>query len=753
MNIRIFALLCGVVLSACQPPQPKDAPTEATEASFIPAPQEITYGSERFILDPSTTIAGEQCNPEMVKYLREQLTARGIVLSSETNATGPIIALQCGQKGVSLDAGEEAYSLVVSADSVVITAATETGVFRGMHSFLQAVDQAPEAQAKTTKRTLLAMTISDSPAFVHRGMHLDVGRHFFEVSTVKDYIDLLAYYKMNVLHWHLTEDQGWRIAIDKYPNLTEKGAWRTELDGSRYGGFYTKDQIREVVEYATSRHIRVIPEIELPGHAQAAISAYPQLSCTGEQVPVANDWGVFKEIYCAGNDSVFVFLKDVLDEVMELFPSEYIHIGGDEAPKYRWENCPKCQRRIAKEGLADEHELQSWFISQIGIYLAENGRQLIGWDEILEGGIPEGAIVQSWRGMDGGMAAVKVGHRAIMSPTSHCYFDYDVRSIDLEQVYNFNPIPDSLPEELHAQILGGQCNLWSEHIPDRATLDRQTFPRILAMTEVLWNAPENRDFPEFHKRVAEHYPILEKFGVHYGLEVHPFEAKSHLQNDSLFVVFEANRQDLELRLTDSLTDKSNYANHPEHVAKGIQKHFYVQTVRNGKDVGAPEPVFVWGHFANFKQPEIKYPYKEAYTAGGPLGLTDGFLGSLDFRDGRWQGYWGDDLNATIDLGEVKEINHLALRTFQYNNAWIFLPEEVRFFIATEPEVFTAIGTAYPTAQPERRGQFTETYSVFTDKRVKARYVKVVARNLGTVPDWHEAAGSDAWLFVDEIIVE
>ena len=341
----------------------------------------------------------------------------------------------------------EAYALAIRPDGITIKAGSTHGVFHGLTTL--------HSLALTSEGALPCGDLADAPRFAHRGLLLDCCRHFMEPEFVKRTIDLLALHKMSVLHWHLTEDQGWRVEIDAYPELTQKGAWRTEADGSQHGGFYTKEQIRDIVAYAAQRHIEVIPEIELPGHSRAALAAYPWLGCTGEAMEVPHDWGVFKDIYCAGQDTTLAFLKTVLDEVMELFPSEYIHIGGDEAPKVRWEQCPRCQKRIADEGLHDAHELQSWFIGEIGRYLEVHGRKMIGWDEILEGGLPDGATVQSWRGMDGGRDAVAMGHDAIMSPTSHCYFDYPVESTDLEEVYGFEPEPEGL--EGNGRILGGSA--------------------------------------------------------------------------------------------------------------------------------------------------------------------------------------------------------------------------------------------------------------------------------------------------------
>ena len=396
----------------------------------------------------------------------------------------------------------EAYNLTSKQNEILITAGSRIGLLHGIQTFRQIMLQ------QSDPRLFPIVSIKDEPKFPWRGLLLDCSRHFMEKDFVKRYIDLLALYKMNVLHWHITEDQGWRIEIKQFPKLTEIGAWRNDPEKGRYGGFYTQEDIKEIVAYAADRGITVVPEIELPGHAQAALAAYPQYSCTGGPFEVETEWGVFKEIYCAGNDSTFLFLERILDEVFNLFPSKYIHIGGDEVPKFRWEHCIKCQHRMKAEGLQDEHELQSYFIQRIQTYLSANGRILIGWDEILEGGLAQNAIVQSWRGFDGAKQAVQQGHQAIVSPTSHAYFDYGLNDIDLEKVYGFNPIPDGLTEEESSLILGGECNMWSERAPQEK-VDSKVFPRILAMAEVLWTDHEYRDFLEFKSRVQKHYPILE----------------------------------------------------------------------------------------------------------------------------------------------------------------------------------------------------------------------------------------------------
>lgn len=420
----------------------------------------------------------------------------------------------------------EAYALRVSEGKIVVAGGSASAVFYGIQTLIQ---------AENGSKTLPAMTVRDQPAFAYRGMHLDVCRHFFDVKFIKRYLDLMAEHKMNRFHWHLTEDQGWRIEIKRYPRLTEVGAWREasqvgpygdqRFDSTRYGGFYTQDEVREIVAYAAARHITVVPEIELPGHARAALAAYPQLSCTGQEQPVATGWGVFDDVYCAGSDSVFSFLEGVLDEVLALFPGEYIHIGGDECPKTRWHNCAQCQARLKAEGLTDEHALQSYFIRRIEAYLNARGRQIIGWDEILEGGLAPNATVMSWRGEAGGIAAAKAGHDAIMTPGKPCYWDH-YQSKDpgephaiggfnpVEMVYLYNPVPSELSADEAKRILGAQANLWTEYVLTPEQAEYMILPRQLALAEVLWTGPRrSEDLPDFRIRATQRSRALKARGL------------------------------------------------------------------------------------------------------------------------------------------------------------------------------------------------------------------------------------------------
>ena len=435
---------------------------------------------------------------------------------------------------------EEGYLLKVDKKGVLIEAPAEAGIFYGMQTLRQLLPA--EVFSGTAIENLgwavPCVEIKDYPRFKWRGMHLDVCRHFMPVEFVKKYIDLIAIQKMNRLHLHLTDDQGWRIEIKEYPKLAEISAWRDEtlvghysdeprkFDGQTHGGFYTHDDIREIVAYAEKRYVTIVPEIEMPGHSQAALAAYPEISCTGGPFKVSTIWGIRNEVFCAGNEMTFEFLENVLGEVLDLFPGEYIHVGGDECPKDRWEKCPKCQDRIHSEGLKDEHELQSYFIKRMEKYLADNNRRLIGWDEILEGGLAPNATVMSWRGEEGGIAAAKSGHDVVMTPYGYTYFDYyqaDPENeplaiggfLPLDTVYAYDPVPAELNEQERHHILGVQGQVWTEYIPTPEKAEYMAFPRACAMAEIGWTPLDRKNFNEFSKALAHHLERLDFLNVNY----------------------------------------------------------------------------------------------------------------------------------------------------------------------------------------------------------------------------------------------
>jgi len=505
-----------------------------TKISIIPKPISIKPGEGSCLLNDSTKIVIAN-NPRLLKPIAEHLADRlrtitvfpfEIVTSSKRKSNSIILMLDEKLKRL----GKEGYQILVAENKVTIKAFSHNGIFYGVQSLYQLfppeIDE--NKQVAGVVWSLPFVTIEDKPRFSWRGMHLDVGRHFFPVDFIKKYIDLLASYKMNTFHWHLTEDQGWRIEIKKYPRLTEIGSNRKETagDSTPHGGYYTQEQIREVVKYAKEKFVTIVPEIEMPGHSLAALTAYPELSCTGGPFEVGTRWGVFEDVYCAGNEKTFTFLKDVLGEILALFPGKYIHIGGDECPKTRWKNCPKCQRRMKVNHLKNEQELQSYFIRKIDKFLRSKGRRLVGWDEILEGGLTSGATVMSWRGTEGGIAAAKASHDVVMTPTSHCYFDYYQGSAEsepkaiggylpLDTVYAYEPVPPELPARRVKYILGAQGNVWTEYMPNEKHVEYMVLPRLLAMSEVVWSEKRYRNFEDFTKRLETHYDRLAKRGYNY----------------------------------------------------------------------------------------------------------------------------------------------------------------------------------------------------------------------------------------------
>lgn len=500
-----------------------------TKISIIPQPNQIIYGEGTTNLShlQGVVYIGDSLSFE-ANYLETQLKNQFDFefKALRKNTYKKYILLQINTLEDSLK-----YTLRITKNNIVIVSGSNSGVFYGIQSLLQIINS-------TGIHTIQNLEIVDSPRFSWRGMHLDCSRHFFTIDEVKKYIDYLALYKMNTFHWHLTDDQGWRIEIKKYPRLTEIAAWRNgsmigpynnhQFDTNRYGGYYTQDQIIDVVSYAAQRHITVVPEIEMPGHSLAVLAAYPNFACHDSIFEVGKMWGVFDDVLCAGNEEVYRFLQDILDEVMLLFPSEYIHIGGDECPKTRWKTCSKCQQLIADEKLLDEHHLQSYFIQRIEKYINSKGRKIIGWDEILEGGLAPNAAVMSWRGTDGGIAAAKAGHFAVMTPGKPCYFDHyqfadkttEPHAIGglntLKDVYDFEPIPDTLTLDEAKFILGAQGNLWTEYILSFSQVEYMALPRMAALAEVLWSQPQDKAYFDFIKRLKLNATILDKMGANYS---------------------------------------------------------------------------------------------------------------------------------------------------------------------------------------------------------------------------------------------
>lgn len=535
MKKIVYLLMSAIFLASCT--QQKH-PVLPNEIAIIPQPVAIITGDNHLQLGASVIlVAGTADEKNVASFIQEFFAAKNITTTLSANAQGKdVIHLTIADGDTTTN--KEGYSVIVNDQGVTLQSTTGAGLFYAAQSFIQL--------AAHDGKSVPYVTITDAPRFSYRGLHLDVGRHMFPISFIKKYIDLLAKHKYNRFHWHLTEDQGWRIEIKKYPKLQEIAAYRDETvighartanrnnaksyDGERYGGYYTQDEIKEVVEYAAKRYVTIIPEIELPGHALAALSAYPELGCTGGPYQAATTWGIFDDVFCAGKEETFTFLQGVLDEVIDLFPGDYIHIGGDECPKTRWEKCPHCKKRMNHEKIKDTHALQSYFIQRIEKYVNSKGKKIIGWDEILEGGLAPNATVMSWRGEAGGIAAAQQNHDVIMTPTGWCYFDYyqDTTTTEplaiggflpVSKVYEYEPQPAQLTPEQATHILGVQANVWTEYMKTSDYVEYMVYPRACAMAEVAWSAKENRNYDDFLKRFKRHSQRLEEWKVNYAKHV------------------------------------------------------------------------------------------------------------------------------------------------------------------------------------------------------------------------------------------
>ncbi|WP_333819440.1 beta-N-acetylhexosaminidase [Ohtaekwangia sp.] len=529
-----YAFMALLLFAACA--KKEENKTAVVIPGIIPKPVLLTPGNDYIHWDQSVAIIAKSADEKNVgELLAEFLKSKNI------NAT--IAEFSDDKNKISLFTVEdstlhkEGYKLAVDEKGVSIQANNGAGLFYGAQTLLQLI---PE-----NGKEIPFVTITDYPRFAYRGLHLDVGRHTFSPDFIKKYIDLLAHHKFNRFHWHLTEDQGWRIEIKKYPRLQEIGAYRKEtaighagtaqregasFDGKRYGGYFTQDEVKDIVKYAADRYVTIIPEIELPGHALAALAAYPDLGCTGGPYQTATSWGVFDDVFCAGKEETFQFLEGVLDEVVELFPSQYIHIGGDECPKTKWEKCPHCQKRMKTEKLKNAHELQSYFIQRMEKYLNGKNRQIIGWDEILEGGLAPNATVMSWRGEEGGIAAARQNHDVIMTPGKWCYFDHYQDTTKSEPlaiggylpvkiVYSYEPVPSQLTAEEAKHVLGAQANVWTEYIPTSDHVEYMVYPRACAMAEVVWSPKESRDYTDFLTRMDTHFKRLDDWKVNYAKHI------------------------------------------------------------------------------------------------------------------------------------------------------------------------------------------------------------------------------------------
>ena len=767
-------MAAGIALCSCGSHDPQIA--------IVPYPNHLETGRGTYrVTDRPVT-----CDSRTDERTQRAVVGFAARLATVTGGTNPVtVADEVPASGIRFVTDEslpaEGYELNVDGEGIEVRASQFPGFLYALQSLEQLLpaavygtEPAPDAAWEVP-----CVKIADAPRFAYRGMHLDVARHFFSVDEVKRYIDVMAIHKLNTLHWHLTDDQGWRIEIKRYPELTAVGSirkatvvrkeWGT-YDGTPYGGFYTQDEIRDVVEYAADRGVTVIPEIDLPGHMLAALTAYPELGCTGGPYEVWGRWGVADDVLCPGREKTFEFLEGVLTEVMELFPSEYIHIGGDECPKVRWEKCPRCQAKIRQLGLKDdgehtaEHYLQSYVTDRIGKFLAQHGRRIIGWDEILEGRAPSDAVVMSWRGSEGGIAAAKLGHDVIMTPNSHFYFDY-YQSLDtdaepfgiggyipMEQVYSYDPAFPELTPEQQKHILGVQANLWTEYVLSDEHLEYMLLPRLAALSEVQWCLPETKDWNRFigSFRMDE---IYSQMGYEFAKHIFGVTASYAVDPEKGGVVMTLTTQGgAPIRYTlDGSDPTASSPLYKAPVTIGESCTFKAAALREGMQTPVYARKFDFNkatgrRIALNAAPTLKYTY------GGASLLVDGYRGGPVYSNGAWIGFLNEPLDVTIDMQGAKPYSAVTVESLVEKGEWVFPPSSVAVYLSDDGREFAEAALMSVPQETAGSPDGVKPFKVLFPE-TSARYLRVVARTVDPIPAWHGAAGQKAHMFVDEIIVE
>ena len=769
MKNKFFLLALCLPIFICAQPAPH----------IIPAPLSMELKNGSFLIDENVSIkadAKDKATADVAHFFTNYVKEITGISLSHTALKSKTIEFKLEKIN---EIGEEGYTLSVTPLSILIKANTPKGLFYGVQTLMQTLpfirtNQVPQ---------IPCMDIKDAPRFAWRGFMLDVSRHFFSTEMIKEVIDIMANYKMNVFHWHLTDGTGWRLEIKKYPKLTEQAAWRIDdwgkpwnwadvafnADRSKatYGGFYTQEQAKEIVAYAQARNITVVPEIEMPGHSQAAMAAFPELSChPSVHFGTSGDFFANKVEgnYCAGNDAAFTFLEDVLTEVMAIFPSKYIHVGGDEVEKDSWKKCQKCQNRMKTEGLKNENELQSYFIRRMEKFLTSKNRKLIGWDEILEGGLAPEATVMSWRGEAGGIEAAKMKHNVVMSPGSPCYFDHYQGDPEtepaafggfntLKKVYNYEPIPAEMTAEDAKYVLGAQANLWTEMIRKREGIEYMILPRLLALSEVVWSPKTQRNWLGFNQRLQPHLVGFEHKGLHYSKGNFKVDIKPVVENGKISISLETeNTEGGIFYTTDGSmpTIGSTKYDKPFEVNKAMTVKAALAVNNQIMTLKPAEQSFTINK-ATGKNVQYATPFNKNYSANGVNSLTDGFRGTKDHGK-QWHGFSGKDMVATIDLGVATTASSITIGCLQNYGSWIFFPQSVKFEVSEDGQNFTEIKTVQNMIPPISGSPQIQDFKVqFAEKKIKT--IRVTAKNLGVCPKGHPGEGGEAWVFVDEILVE
>ncbi|MEQ8217914.1 MAG: family 20 glycosylhydrolase [Arenibacter sp.] len=754
----------------------EESKTNFTEndINIVPKPLEmkLNQGAFRFTKDTKFVVQNDQA--EVLEILQNKFVSAAGWNLEVVNRTPSSNFVQLSTDSSLADEG---YNLKVTENQVIINANGQNGFLYGLETIRQLLPVAIESKSvvHNIEWDIPNVEIEDSPRFKWRGFMLDVSRHFFDKDYVLATIDQLALLKMNTLHLHLVDDQGWRIEIKKYPKLTEVGGFRVGQEdkpwnarptaelgtNATYGGFYTQEDIKEIVAYASSRGVTVVPEIEMPAHVMSAIAAYPELSCFQKpiMVPSGGVWPI-TEIYCPGKDTTFEFLENVLLEVMELFPSQYIHVGGDEATKTNWKTCPDCKKRIQVEGLENVEELQSYFIQRMERFLSSKGRILLGWDEILEGGLAPGATVMSWRGVKGGLEASEAGHDVVMTPNSHCYFDYyqgdqDAEplawggNLPLSKVYQFDPVVGGMSEEQAKHVLGGQANLWTEYVPSKAQAEYMTYPRLAALAEAVWSSKGNRNWDDFSNRVGSLFQRYGIMGVNYAKSAFQVTTETSINTEtgiiSIALKSEFPQADIRFSLDGSdITSSSETYSAPLDIDRTTK--IKAQVFNDGEPVGALFEKTIQYHKAVGKPVTYLNNYHDSYKGAEDLGMVNVVRGSKNFHDGQWQGWLGDDMELVIDLESPTEIEKISVGTLENQGSGIYFPVQVEVFLSDDGKSYRNAGIV-KREYAVNNGSELKDFVVEVGKQT-SRYIKVKATNLGSSP-----AGGGSWMFVDEVVVE
>lgn len=741
--------------------------------NVIPLPQEVVTqpGTSPFKITSSTVVVYPDGNEKMQRnahflasYIKE---ATGTEVQLSTNGSKQAILLELDN---SITA-PEGYELSIESDKVILKAATEAGIFYGIQTIYKAL---PITNGQGTA-ALPAGSVKDYPRFGYRGFMLDVCRHFFSVDYIKEVIDMLALHNINYFHWHLTEDQGWRIEIKKYPKLTEVGSVRkgtivapgaSEIDNVPVKGFYTQEDAKEIVRYAAERYITVVPEIDMPGHMLAALAAYPELGCTGGPYEVATRFGVFDDVLCGGNEKTLQFAKDVINEIMDIFPSQYIHIGGDECPKVLWKKCPKCQAKIRQLGIKDtdkhskENQLQAYFMGEVEKGITARGRKVMGWDEILDGNPTKTSTVMAWTSHKASVRSAQLGHQTVVCPISHLYFSnpgYNkLKGVNsVARVYNFEPVSDKLTPEEQKHIMGAQACIWTEWTKDTVKVEWQLMPRIAALCELQWSNPQAKDLDNFLGRLRHQLDLYTLNGYHYRQDINDvvldINPSATVGNSSVTLTTFDNAPTYYTTDGTEPTAASQLYKGPFDISGNVT--IKARAIRNGESSAVSEETLRY-NLATMKPIELHSAPEESYTFKGANVLIDGLYGQDGtYRSGRYLGFYGKDLEATIDLQKEQEISSVFISTLLVPGDYILGLKGIEVMVSTDGKDFKQI--AKSTVEELKKGSANnvpKTERVNFNK-TKARYVHVIGRATKQLPSWHRGAGKKAYLFVDEIGIE